>query len=63
MINITIEDWIYIKLGEVCFATSGGLPRENKIQFYRGSIPLVKSGELDKGIIYDTEEYISEEAV
>lgn len=57
------EDWIECDLGEICFTTSGGTPSRNKIEFYQGSIPWVKSGELDKGIIYDTEEHISEEAI
>ncbi len=57
------EDWIECELGEVCFTTSGGTPSRNKIEFYQGLIPWVKSGELDKGVIYDTEEHISEEAI
>jgi len=57
------EDWIEVELGEVCFTTSGGTPSRNNLEFYQGSIPWVKSGELDKGIIYNTEEHISEEAV
>jgi type I restriction enzyme S subunit len=57
------EDWIEVELGEVCFTTSGGTPSRRNAAFYQGSIPWVKSGELDKGIIYDTEEHISEEAV
>ncbi len=63
MQNKMREDWIEVELGEVCFTTSGGTPSRNNIEFYQGSIPWVKSGELDKGIIYDTEEHISEDAV
>lgn len=57
------EDWIESTLGEVCFTTSGGTPSRQNKDFYNGDIPWVKSGELDKGIIYDTEEHISEEAI
>lgn len=57
------EDWIEVELGEICFTTSGGTPSRNNLEFYQGSIPWVKSGELDKGIIFDTEEHISEDAV
>jgi type I restriction enzyme S subunit len=57
------EDWIEVELGEICFTTSGGTPSRNNLEFYQGSIPWVKSGELDKGIIYDTEEHISEDAI
>jgi type I restriction enzyme S subunit len=63
MSSIMREDWIEVELGEVCFTTSGGTPSRRNAAFYQGSIPWVKSGELDKGIIYDTEEHISEEAV
>jgi len=57
------EDWVKVELGKVCFTTSGGTPSRRNKEFYEGSIPWVKSGELDKGIIYDTEEHISEDAV
>lgn len=63
MMNKMREDWIEVELGEICFTTSGGTPSRNQMNFYQGSIPWVKSGELDKGIIYDTEEHISEEAI
>ena len=63
MSSIMREDWAEVELGEICFTTSGGTPSRNKIEFYQGAIPWVKSGELDKGVIYDTEEHISEEAV
>ncbi|MBC8753570.1 restriction endonuclease subunit S [Kordia sp. YSTF-M3] len=57
------EDWIECTLGEVCFTTSGGTPSRQNKAFYNGTIPWVKSGELDKGVIYDSEEHISEEAI
>jgi type I restriction enzyme S subunit len=57
------EDWIECELGDVCFTTSGGTPSRQNKAFYGGVIPWVKSGELDKGIINDTEEKITEEAV
>jgi type I restriction enzyme S subunit len=57
------KDWNWVKLGEVCFTTSGGTPSRREPQFYNGNIPWVKSGELDKGLITDTEEKISEDAI
>ncbi|MCX6308754.1 MAG: restriction endonuclease subunit S, partial [Bacteroidia bacterium] len=41
----------------------GGTPSRKNPDFYNGTIPWVKSGELDKGLIKGTEEYITEEAV
>ena len=55
--------WQLKKLGEVCFTTSGGTPNRGNSKFYQGNIPWVKSGELDRGLILDTEEKISEEAI
>ncbi|WP_417371855.1 restriction endonuclease subunit S [Gelidibacter japonicus] len=57
------KNWIKTTLGEVCFTTSGGTPSRRNDNYYNGSIPWVKSGELDKGIIYETEENITEEAI
>jgi type I restriction enzyme S subunit len=57
------KHWQLKKLGDVCHTTSGGTPSRQKSSYYNGNIPWVKSGELDKGLILDTEEKISEEAV
>ena len=51
------------KLGEICETTSGGTPNRKNDAYYGGSIPWVKSGELGKGVIYETEEHITEEAI
>lgn len=57
------KHWQLKKLGEVCQTTSGGTPSRQKSSYYNGNIPWVKSGELDRGLILDTEEKISEEAI
>jgi len=57
------KGWKSVKLGEVCHTTSGGTPSRRASKYYNGKIPWVKSGELDKGLIMDTEEKISEEAI
>ena len=57
------KHWQVKKLGEVCQTTSGGTPSRGNKSYYEGNIPWVKSGELDRGLILDTEEKISEEAV
>lgn len=56
-------NWSWVKLGDVCYTTSGGTPSRGISKYYNGTIPWVKSGELDKGLILDTEEKISEEAL
>ncbi|HVA97673.1 MAG TPA: restriction endonuclease subunit S, partial [Bacteroidia bacterium] len=57
------KHWEVKKLGEICVTTSGGTPSRGNKKYYEGNIPWVKSGELDKGLILDTEETISEEAI
>jgi type I restriction enzyme, S subunit len=57
------EDWIELELGEVLKTTSGGTPSRSNSNYYIGSIPWVKSGELNQNTIFKTEEHISEEAV
>ena len=63
MKNQLPKDWKWVKLGEVCFTTSGGTPSRKESNYFNGNIPWVKSGELGNGLITDTEEKISEEAV
>ncbi|BBC25442.1 restriction endonuclease subunit S [Pseudanabaena sp. ABRG5-3] len=58
-----LKDWIEVELGDVCFTTSGGTPSRSKSEYYKGTIPWVKSGELNYGLILDTEEHISDEAI
>ncbi|MDA9554843.1 restriction endonuclease subunit S [Pelobium sp.] len=57
------EGWKWVKLGDVCKTTSGGTPNRGIKSYYEGDIPWVKSGELDKGLILETEEKITEEAI
>jgi type I restriction enzyme, S subunit len=60
---INKQGWEKKKLGDICETTSGGTPNRSKREYFEGNIPWVKSGELDKGLIIDTEEKITEEAL
>ncbi len=57
------KTWVNSKLGDICFTTSGGTPSRKRDDYYGGTIPWVKSGELSKGVITKTEEYITDAAV
>ncbi len=57
------EGWVTKRFGEIFKSTSGGTPSRKRNDFYNGTIPWVKSGELSRGLITKTEEYITEEAV
>lgn len=57
------KHWEVKLLGDICNTTSGGTPNRRNDKYYEGNIPWVKSGELNRGLILDTEEKISEEGL
>lgn len=53
-----------VELGELCETTSGGTPLRNNKEFYEnGNIPWLKSGEVSQGLIYKSEEFITEKGL
>jgi type I restriction enzyme S subunit len=54
------NNWKSRPLGELATTTSGGTPSRARKDYYGGSIPWVKSGELNDDYIFDTEEHITE---
>lgn len=53
--------WEWVRLGDIAKLTSGGTPsRKVKEYWESGTIPWVKSGELEDNVIYSTEEKITE---
>lgn len=57
------EDWEKRRLGEMAKTCSGTTPSRGNLDYYKGGIPWVKTGELKDGMILDTEEHISELAL
>ena len=57
-----MEAWSTSKLGNLCIkVSSGGTPLRSISEYYEnGTIPWLKTGEVKKGVIYDTEEKITE---
>lgn len=54
------KGWEVKKLGDVCKTTSGGTPAKGHSEYYDGgTIPWLRSGEVNKMYIYDTELYIT----
>lgn len=47
------------KIRELCTVSSGGTPTRTRSEYYNGSIPWIKTGEVINDIIYDTEEKIT----
>ena len=57
------KGWEVKKLEDVGNWKSGGTPLRKITEYYQGSIPWVSSGELNYTYIYDSNEYITLEAV
>ena len=57
------KGWVWVRLGNICHTATGGTPSRKVSSFYCGNIPWLKSGELNDGIIYDSEEKITEIAL
>jgi type I restriction enzyme S subunit len=57
------RNWIWVELGDILETTSGGTPSRSRPDFYNGTIPWVKSGELNYNIITKTEESITRAAL
>ena len=57
-------NWKKEPLGKICKTTSGDTPsRKNQSYYQNGTIPWVKSGELENNIITTSEEFITEEGL
>ena len=57
------QEWKNTTIGAECIIGSGGTPNRSKKEYYIGSIPWIKSTELNLNTIYSSEEHISEIAL
>ena len=57
------KGWVWTRVGEIAYTTSGGTPSRKIKAYFNGNIPWLKSGELKDSFIYNSEETISEEAL
>ncbi len=57
---IVQPDWPVVKLGMLCDVKSGGTPDRAEPSYWNGSIPWVKTGQIDFGSIETAEEFITE---
>lgn len=51
------------KIKDICRLGSGGTPSRSCPQYYKGTIPWVKTGEVLNDEIFETEEHITEDAI
>lgn len=58
------ESWIFVRLGSIGDWGSGATPSRSNVDYYNnGTMPWLKTGELNDGYINSSEEYITEKAV
>ena len=57
------SSWLVVKLGHHFSTSSGGTPYRGNPEFYKGTIPWLKSGELCDRVVYESQECISESAL
>lgn len=55
------ESWTLAKLKKRGNWSAGGTPDRENVGYYEGSIPWVKSGEVNYSVIVETEEHLSED--
>ena len=52
-----------IPIGQLAKVSSGATPSRKRPEYYEGTIPWVKTGEVVAGDVYATEEHITQEAI
>lgn len=57
------DSWLWTRIGDIAILSSGGTPDRGNRSYFNGDIPWVKSGELNRGTITNTEENITQEAL
>jgi type I restriction enzyme, S subunit len=58
-----MSEWIRAQLGQLTSSYAGGTPNRNNLEYFGGTIPWVKSTEVNLGRILSTEESITEKGL
>ena len=56
------SNWIWARMGQIGDWGAGSTPQRSNQNYYGGNILWLKTGELNNGIVYDTEEKITQRA-
>ena len=56
------ENWEWTRMGQIGDWGAGSTPQRGNAMYYNGNIPWLKTGELNNGIVYDTEEKVTQKA-
>ncbi|MCG8207301.1 restriction endonuclease subunit S [Tenacibaculum finnmarkense] len=57
------SDWELKKLGEIAKTFAGGTPKRSIAEYYNGTIPWIKSGEVNNDSIITSSEFVTELAL
>ncbi len=57
------ENWCWTRMNYIAQWGSGGTPSRKNPLYYQGTIPWIKTGELNDDYIFETEEHISDDAI
>ena len=55
--------WAWTTIDEIASTSSGGTPSRTRLDYYGGSFPWVKSGELNDGLVSEVSETITEDGL
>ena len=55
-------NWAWVRMGQIGDWGAGSTPQRGNANYYNGNILWLKTGELNNGIVYDTEEKITQKA-
>ena len=55
-------NWVWTRMGHIGDWGAGSTPQRGNANYYNGNILWLKTGELNNGIVYDTEEKITQKA-
>ena len=56
------ENWVWVRMGQIGNWGAGSTPQRVDANYYNGKILWLKTGELNNGIVYDTEEKVTQKA-
>ena len=56
------ENWVWTRMGQIGEWGAGSTPQRGNANYYNGNILWLKTGELNNGIVYDTEEKLTQKA-
>ena len=56
------KNWSWVRMGQIGDWGAGSTPQRGNASYYNGNILWLKTGELNNGIVYDTEEKVTQKA-